>query len=271
MAMVMRLCGIVLAAIGLALGVMSLASSGQMQVYGLTPETAAILLVGGILSLGVGALIDQANSTQVRIGNDAIASRVAAGQRDTIRDLDFGKSAAAAGAVVATTVVTEAVSKSAPETVSETLSGAKSSVSETIEALEQAKSDIRAALGGSESFDPPEAEKTEDAAVVEERSVGLPTLPVSIDVQEPVQKITDVPAKDAGPADAVEEAPPAETPPAETPPAETGLFVVEEQVVRGKPARLLSDGTVEAETDEGWMRFENLEHLNEYLDSLTAS
>jgi hypothetical protein len=29
----------------------------------------------------------------------------------------------------------------------------------------------------------------------------------------------------------------------------------------------LSDETVEAETDEGWMRFENLEHLNEYIDS----
>jgi hypothetical protein len=25
---------------------------------------------------------------------------------------------------------------------------------------------------------------------------------------------------------------------------------------------------VEAETDEGWMRFENLEHLDEYLDAM---
>jgi hypothetical protein len=41
--------------------------------------------------------------------------------------------------------------------------------------------------------------------------------------------------------------------------------------VRGRPARLLSDGTVEAETDEGWMRFENLEHLNEYLDMVAQS
>ena len=29
-----------------------------------------------------------------------------------------------------------------------------------------------------------------------------------------------------------------------------------------------ADGTVEAETAEGWMRFENLEHLNEYLDAM---
>jgi hypothetical protein len=46
------------------------------------------------------------------------------------------------------------------------------------------------------------------------------------------------------------------------------LYVVEEKVIRGRPARMLSDDTVEAETDEGWMRFENLDHLNEYLDSV---
>ena len=44
--------------------------------------------------------------------------------------------------------------------------------------------------------------------------------------------------------------------------------MVEEKVIRGRPARVLSDGTVEAETDEGWMRFENLEHLDEYLEAM---
>jgi hypothetical protein len=34
---------------------------------------------------------------------------------------------------------------------------------------------------------------------------------------------------------------------------------------------VLSDGTVEAETDEGWMRFENLEHLEEYLDAMSPA
>jgi hypothetical protein len=47
------------------------------------------------------------------------------------------------------------------------------------------------------------------------------------------------------------------------------LYVVEERLIRGRPARVLSDGTVEAETDEGWMRFENLEHLEEYLDAMS--
>ena len=46
------------------------------------------------------------------------------------------------------------------------------------------------------------------------------------------------------------------------------LYVVEERIIRRHPARILSDGTVEAETSEGWMRFENLEHLDEYLDAM---
>jgi hypothetical protein len=55
----------------------------------------------------------------------------------------------------------------------------------------------------------------------------------------------------------------------ETPAAsEDQLFVVEERLVRGKVARVLSDGTVEAETAEGWMRFENVEHLEEYLQAM---
>jgi len=49
------------------------------------------------------------------------------------------------------------------------------------------------------------------------------------------------------------------------------LYVVEERRIRNRPARILSDGTVEAETDEGWMRFENLEHLDEYLDAMAPS
>ncbi len=54
-------------------------------------------------------------------------------------------------------------------------------------------------------------------------------------------------------------------------PQEEELFVVEERVIRERPARLLSDGTVEAETDEGWMRFENVEHVEEYLDAMKAT
>lgn len=48
------------------------------------------------------------------------------------------------------------------------------------------------------------------------------------------------------------------------------LYVVEERMFRGKPARVLSDGTIEAETDEGWMRFEDFDHLREYMDAMAA-
>jgi hypothetical protein len=49
------------------------------------------------------------------------------------------------------------------------------------------------------------------------------------------------------------------------------LYVVEERFIRLRPARILSDGTVEAETGDGWMRFENLEHLDEYLDAMDTA
>jgi hypothetical protein len=46
------------------------------------------------------------------------------------------------------------------------------------------------------------------------------------------------------------------------------LYVVEERMFRGKQARVLSDGTIEAETAEGWMRFEDFDHLEEYLEAM---
>jgi hypothetical protein len=122
----------------------------------------------------------------------------------------FGKKLAAttAGAAAATVAIEEA---------------AKSPVQDTLDALEQAKQDIKGALGGMDGV------------------------------------IAPTPANDPVP-------PPAPEPEA-APPVEEELYVVEEKTIRGRPARILSDDTVEAETDEGWMRFENLEHLNEYLDA----
>jgi hypothetical protein len=53
--------------------------------------------------------------------------------------------------------------------------------------------------------------------------------------------------------------------------SEENLYVVEEREIAGKQARVLSDGTVEAETDEGWMRFENPEHLEEYMAAMSVN
>ncbi|MEO9169211.1 MAG: hypothetical protein ABI230_12485 [Aestuariivirga sp.] len=103
----------------------------------------------------------------------------------------------------------------------------KDPVADTISALEQAKADVIKSIGGM------------DAAA----DAPTPAKAEAIVHEEP---------------GAVDE---------ETAEDDDGLYVVEEKVVRGRPARILSDDTVEAETDEGWMRFENMEHLNEYLDS----
>lgn len=88
------------------------------------------------------------------------------------------------------------------------------------------------------------------------------TLPALSDEPDPV--------KEAAKAKAASEAP-AEEPEDEAEEPEDGeLYVVEEREFRGRPARVLSDGTVEAETDEGWMRFENMEHLEEYMDAMAS-
>ena len=128
--------------------------------------------------------------------------------------------------------------------VAEPSSSLKTSVADTISALEQAKADIATALG------------------VETHSVEAapPPAPVVIVTPPPAAAVVEEPVAEAAVAE--------EAVPEEAVLEEGELFVVEEKVIRGRPARVLSDGTVEAETDEGWMRFENLEHLDEYLEAM---
>jgi hypothetical protein len=173
-------------------------SPGQMQVLALTPEVAAILLVGGVLAMGLGGVIGTLES---ELAASVQASTAPAELPAAIAPIPgFSKK------------LTE--EEPAPVTAAEEPAEISPEVSETIAALEKAKSDINAALAGS-APEPAEEEKAESEA--------------------------------------------------------EQLFVVEERVIRGRPARILSDGTVEAETDEGWMRFENLEHLDEYLDAMAPS
>ena len=44
--------------------------------------------------------------------------------------------------------------------------------------------------------------------------------------------------------------------------------VVEEKRVRGRAVRVRADGSVEAALEQGWFRFDSLNHLHEYLDAL---
>ncbi len=226
MSKIMWILGLVLAAVGILLGAKSIMSPGQMQIYGLTPETAAVLFVGGVLSLGLGSVINGLSNilssrveTTVVAKIDSIESAIETLGESSTRIPGFGRKAVEAAGATAAVVAAETtpLASTAQTTTS-------NSVADTIAALEQAKSDIKTALGGVESLT--------------DREEHL----------DPVHAADVAPAEDVA--------------------VEPELFVVEEKIIRGRPSRILSDDTVEAETDEGWMRFENLEHLNEYLDSM---
>jgi hypothetical protein len=105
---------------------------------------------------------------------------------------------------------------------------------------------------------------TMDAAITDAPEAEAVAEEPAASVAEGSQDVETTPEHEAAPEPAAESAP-------EALPQEDELFVVEERVIRERPARLLSDGTVEAETDEGWMRFENVEHVEEYLDAMRAT
>lgn len=211
MSKLMLIFGILFLSLGVALVLLINYSPGQMQVLALTPEVSAILMVGGALCLGLGSLLGaMRDGAMATVQADATVETVNE-KPATPKFTGFGKKAATETSVAETSGA-----------VAEAAAVPKTSVADTISALEQAKTDIAVALGV-EAHQTPQAEP-----------VAAKTEPTVI--------------------------------------AETGeegeLFVVEEKVIRGRPARVLSDGTVEAETDEGWMRFENLEHLDEYLEAV---
>lgn len=106
-------------------------------------------------------------------------------------------------------------------------------------------------------FAEPDARHEADAGAVERDNRGKEPSPLK-------------PSRDAGPrAEEPDDGPAPEDPDWQPGAAadDAELYVVEERMFRGKQARVLSDGTVEAETAEGWMRFEDFEHLEEYLDA----
>lgn len=223
MSKLMSVLGIILLAVGLAVGLLEIANPGNLQGMGVNLDTAVSLIVGGILSVGLGGVIAALERGTLTVpgyeetGVEMTAAVTAEESHPAAADIvekparrirfpGFGRKAAAP----------------APAAADAAEDDASSSVQETIDALEQAKQDIKGALGGMETILP---------------ETGAPS---GSDVSE-----TEAPA-------------------------EGELYVIEEKVIRGRPARILSDNTVEAETDEGWMRFENIDHLNEYLDAAGA-
>ncbi len=219
MSKLMSVLGIILLAVGLAIGLLEIANPGHLQGMGVNLDTSVSLIVGGVLAIGLGGVIaalergtltvpgyeETTTEAEVAVTEEVETSPGEAAEKPSRKILfpSFGRRAAATAAAAG-----EAAAEDAPP-----------SVQQTIDALEQAKQDIKGALGGMETILPETnaAESKSDSASDE--------------------------------------------------PAEGELYVIEEKTIRGRPARILSDNTVEAETDEGWMRFENIDHLNEYLDA----
>ena len=207
MSKLMWIAGILLVAAGVALGLMALVSTASLAGYRIGLDLAALLLVGGILSLGLGSVISLLDQQLALLADGAVVA-AAAPAPPAAAIPEFGRKAGeAAGAAMAASPAAE---------VSEP-------TRDTIKALEQARQKIE------QAFDP----KAAAAAPSENFAAPLPEVPDD-EAEEPL-------------------------------PGQ--LYVVEERFIRLRPARILSDGTVEAETEEGWMRFENLEHLDEYLDA----
>ncbi len=261
MSKLMWIAGILLIAIGVALGLMVFVSPASIVGWGLTPEVAAILLVGGFLSLGLGGVI---NAVENRPGPvvEAYARRAEAPATPIP---EFGRRMNEVTAPPSVPPAAKAAATAAPASASIAgdLPEVSAPVKETIQALEQARQKIE------QAFDPKPSEvlATEIRAVV--ATAPEPVIE-SLASDQPVSaaRPPDEPEEPAGEADAEPEAEAG----GEDEIIEDGqLYVVEERFIRARPARILSDGTVEAETDEGWMRFENLEHLDEYLDSMAPA
>lgn len=233
--------GVIIVLAGIAAAGMIYVTPGQMQVMGITPETAAVLLVGGVTIFGLGGVIGAIETATrmlrdlrtIAVQADRARSTTEQGEESQVRPEEAVVAVSAAAASIEPVIEPEPVVAAEPALVppsavdaliaesraaaEKAIVASKEQAAETVVALDKAKTDLDKALGSAEAA--PSAPEAADA-VAEEMD-------------------------------------------------ENQLYVVEERLIRGRPARVLSDGTVEAETDEGWMRFENLEHLEEYLDAMS--
>jgi hypothetical protein len=244
MSKLMIILGIIIAAAGAVTGALIYVSPGQMQVLGLTPEVAAILLVSGFSLIGLGGVIGAVdrNTAVTRALRDLMAQEGGQVVRGTSPGIvsDFTTSTIAPSPFPVPSALAEP--PTSPTSKLDTL--LKESKVETDRAVTESKETV-VALDTAK-------ERLEEAL--------SPSHPES---EPPVEPPPALAVETAEPAEA------GETPEAVDEGEDTQLFVVEERLIRGRPARVLSDGTVEAETDDGWMRFENLEHLEEYLDAMS--
>jgi hypothetical protein len=245
MSKLMIILGIIVAAAGAVVGAFIYVSPGQMQVLGLTPEVAAILLVSGFSLVGLGGVIGAAdrNTAATRGLRDWLASQEG-GQ------MARGPSPAVVSDFTTSTITPPSYPVPSPPVEPPPMPGSKLDV-----LLKESTVEVNRAV----------AETQETASALD---MAKEKLEEALSPHQPEPPAPIEPAS-APPAETVAAAEVSEITEAVDEGEDTQLFVVEERLIRGRPARVLSDGTVEAETDDGWMRFENLEHLEEYLDAMS--
>jgi hypothetical protein len=246
MAAILYLLGLFLMLVSVALAITGTKNPATMQVYGLTMETAAILFVGGVVTFALAAVISALH--------DLISGR------PTVAELPELPAKAAPIAVSAPAYVQPAeVPAIEPDTaaVDETPSRIRFNPF-TRKTTETAAGAV--AVGAAAATVVASAPAAASSSAVDETIAALEKAKADISnavggiatvAEEKVEEVVEEVS-----VDSADDAPDDE------------LYVLEEREIRGRPARILSDNTVEAETDDGWMRFENLEHLNEYLDAI---
>ena len=211
---VVRIGGIVLMALGALAMVLALVSLESLE--GLTVDTGALLLAGGLVALGLSALTTAVETLRALIaGEELPLAELEQAGGGLAPSFGESMSAAAANPPASRPKPQARQSRQEPDMAHEVMPMSKAS-NDRVSAMNESSRPMI------------------DSVVEEVHEFGVVS---------------------PGPQEAV---------------SEEELFVVEERTIAGKPARILSDGTVEAETDDGWMRFENVEHLEEYMDALRS-
>jgi len=270
--------GLVFVAAGILIGVVSQTDYGNALI-GLTPGLAATLLVGGFIVTGLAGVIGAID----RLGDDLPQSlpsgqtgametsvRPEPGRKepDSKDNMPFPAATAAVGAAAGATGMAIG---SALDSAGEGVEKAVDKVAEAAKEAKEKAADVADTVGdmADKAKDTAESavDKVADLAADAKDAVSDAADEVTETVEDAKEAVDDT---DAMAEEVTDEK---ETESAEeVAKGEDGeqLYIVEEVEIRGKAARVLSDNTVEAETDEGWMRFENIEHLEEYLDAMQA-
>ena len=266
--------GIILLAAAILAAIVSFTSPGQV-VLGVNLGLAAILLVGSFIVLGLAgvlsALEEVVESARRQTGQaGAVAPWLVPGAAQT------GKVAAQPGDEDELDYDLVAEPREPSAATHETAAEDSPVDMEVAEEELQVEAEIGPVASATEAEDVEQL--GEPQLVAESGEAEEPLTSESAAEERARANEPDQAGEDSAPRDTIEpalerpEAEPDELPEPEEELAEepAQLYVVEERRFRGMPARLLSDGTVEAETDEGWLRFEDFDHLQEYIDAMAA-